>query len=154
MAVPSGIYAHISGIDLVRDENGRYLVLEDNLRTPSGVSYMLESRQALKRVFASMFQEYGVRPIDSYPRELFEMLRSVAPHGQNPNVVLLTPGAANSAYFEHSFLARQMGVEIVEGRDLVVHRNRVFNAHDPRPRAGRRDLPAHRRRLPRSPRVP
>ena len=127
VSVPGGIYAHISGVDLIRDETGRYLVLEDNLRTPSGVSYMLESRQALKRVFASMFQEYGVRPIDSYPRELFEMLRSVAPNSQNPNVVLLTPGAANSAYFEHSFLARQMGVEIVEGRDLVVHRNRVFN---------------------------
>jgi uncharacterized circularly permuted ATP-grasp superfamily protein len=124
--VPGGVYAHIGGVDLVRDENGRYLVLEDNIRTPSGVSYMLESRQALKRIFASLFERYGVRPIDQYPRELVATLRSVAPRGTDSAIVLLTPGASNSAYFEHSFLARQMGVEIVEGHDLVVHRNRVF----------------------------
>ncbi len=127
--VPGGVYAHVGGVDLVRDGDGRYLVLEDNLRTPSGVSYMLESRQALKRIFASVFERYGVRPIDQYPRELFETLRSVAPRGAgfgDPAIVLLTPGAHNSAYFEHSFLARQMGVEIVEGQDLVVHRNRVY----------------------------
>ncbi|MET0645628.1 MAG: circularly permuted type 2 ATP-grasp protein, partial [Pyrinomonadaceae bacterium] len=99
------------------------------LRTPSGVSYMLESRDALKRIFAALFDRYGVRPIDQYPRRLFETLRSVAPRGAggDPSVVLLTPGAYNSAYFEHSFLARQMGIEIVEARDLVVHRNHVFN---------------------------
>jgi len=127
--VPGGIYAHVGGVDLVRDAEGRYLVLEDNLRTPSGVSYMLESRKALKRIFAALFDRYGVRPIDQYPRRLFETLRSVAPPGSggDPSMVLLTPGAYNSAYFEHSFLARQMGIEIVEARDLVVHRNRVFN---------------------------
>ena len=127
--VPGGVYAHVGGVDLIRDGEGRYLVLEDNLRTPSGVSYMLESRQALKRIFATLFDRYGVRAIDQYPRELFETLRSVAPRasGSEPSIVLLTPGAYNSAYFEHSFLARQMGVEIVEARDLVVHRNRVFN---------------------------
>jgi uncharacterized circularly permuted ATP-grasp superfamily protein len=125
--VPGGIYAHIAGVDLIRDEQGRYLVLEDNLRTPSGVSYMLESRQALKRIFSSLFDRYGVCGIDHYPRELVETLRSVAPpRAISPTMVLLTPGAHNSAYFEHSFLARQMGIEIVEGRDLVVHRNRVF----------------------------
>ena len=108
--VPGGVYAHIGGIDLVRDERGRYLVLEDNLRTPSGVSYMLESRQALKRIFAPLFERYGVRAIDQYPRELYETLRSVAPRSAaDPAVVLLTPGAYNSAYYEHSFLARTWG---------------------------------------------
>jgi len=123
-----GVYAHVSGIDLIRDEDGRYLVLEDNLRTPSGVSYMLESRQALKRIFASLFDRSGVRAIDHYPRELLETLRSVAPRASagEPAIVLLTPGAHNSAYYEHSYLARQMGIELVEARDLVVHRNRVF----------------------------
>jgi uncharacterized circularly permuted ATP-grasp superfamily protein len=125
---PGGVYAHIAGIDLIRDERGRYLVLEDNARTPSGVSYMLESRQALKRIFASLFERSGVRPIDQYPRELHETLRSVAPRGSSgdPTIVLLTPGAHNSAYYEHSFLARQMGIELVESHDLIVHRNRVF----------------------------
>ena len=128
--VAGGIYAHVGGVDLIRDRDGRYIVLEDNLRVPSGVSYMLESRQALKRIFAALFEEYGVRAIDQYPRELYDTLRSVAPRGgsgHDPTVVLLTPGAYNSAYFEHSFLARQMGIEIVEARDLVVHRNQVFN---------------------------
>jgi uncharacterized circularly permuted ATP-grasp superfamily protein len=124
--VPGRIYAHVGGIDLIRDRDGRYLVLEDNLRTPSGVSYMLESRQALKRIFAPLFGRYGVRPIDDYPRALSETLRSIAPRGGDPTVVLLTPGAYNSAYYEHSFLARQMGIEMVEGQDLVVHRNHVF----------------------------
>ena len=127
--VPGSIYAHVGGVDLIRDGDGRYLVLEDNLRTPSGVSYMLESREALKRIFAVLFDQVGVRPIDQYPRRLFETLRSVAPGaaGGDPRVVLRTPGAYNSAYFEHSYLARQMGIEIVEARDLVVHQNRVFN---------------------------
>jgi uncharacterized circularly permuted ATP-grasp superfamily protein len=122
---PGRIYAHVGGIDLVRDEGGRYLVLEDNLRTPSGVSYMLESRQALKRIFGQVFGRYGVRPIDDYPRALSETLHSIA-GGGDATVVLLTPGSYNSAYYEHSFLARQMGIEMVEGQDLVVHRNRVF----------------------------
>jgi uncharacterized circularly permuted ATP-grasp superfamily protein len=124
--VPGRIYAHVGGIDLIRDREGRYLVLEDNLRTPSGVSYMLESRQALKRILAPLFGRYGVRPIDDYPRALSETLRSIAPRGGDPTVVLLTPGSYNSAYYEHSFLARQMGIEMVEGQDLVVHRNHVF----------------------------
>ncbi len=125
--VPQQIYSHIIGSDLIRDDHGNYLVLEDNLRSPSGVSYMLENRQAMKRTFARMFARYGVRAIDHYPQELLNTLRSVAPHHEaDPNVVLLTPGIYNSAYFEHSFLARQMGIEIVEGRDLVVHDNKVF----------------------------
>ena len=125
---PGGVYAHVAGIDLIRDDDGRYLVLEDNLRTPSGVSYMLESRQALKRIFAALFERSGVRGIDQYPRELLETLRSVAPAGAggDPSIVLLTPGAYNSAYYEHSFLARHMGIELVESHDLVVHRNHVF----------------------------
>lgn len=125
--VPKNIYAHVIGTDLVRDDNGNYFVLEDNLRSPSGVSYMLENRQAMKRTFATLFQSYGVRAIEHYPQELLNTLRSVAPHDNpDPVVVLLTPGIYNSAYFEHAFLARQMGIEIVEGRDLVAHDNRVY----------------------------
>ncbi|NDD64549.1 MAG: circularly permuted type 2 ATP-grasp protein, partial [Acidobacteria bacterium] len=113
--------------DLVRDARGEYLVLEDNLRSPSGVSYMLENRQAMKRTFPNLFQRYEVRPNEHYPQELLATLRSVAPHDMpDPTVVLLTPGIYNSAYFEHTFLARQMGIEIVEGRDLVVHDNHVY----------------------------
>jgi uncharacterized circularly permuted ATP-grasp superfamily protein len=124
---PGGVYAHVAGIDLVRDHQGRYLVLEDNLRVPSGVSYMLENRAVMKAVFAPLFASYGVRAINGYPRDLYETLRSVAPPGaHDPTVVLLTPGVFNSAYFEHSFLARQMGIEMLEGHDLVVHENRVF----------------------------
>ncbi len=128
--VPSDIYIHINGTDIIRDKDGEYYVLEDNGRTPSGVSYMLENRQAMKRAFARLFERYGVMSIEHYPQELLNTLRSVATHGSGPdgepNVVLLTPGVFNSAYYEHSFLARQMGIEIVEGRDLVVHENRVF----------------------------
>jgi uncharacterized circularly permuted ATP-grasp superfamily protein len=125
--VPKNVYAHIVGTDLVRDDKGNYFVLEDNLRSPSGVSYMLENRQAMKRTFATLFQRYGVRAIEHYPQELLSTLRSVAPReNPDPTVVLLTPGIYNSAYFEHAFLARQMGIEIVEGRDLVVHNNRVY----------------------------
>lgn len=125
--VPKNVYAHIIGTDLVRDDKGNYFVLEDNLRSPSGVSYMLENRQAMKRTFAGLFQRYGVRAVEHYPQELLNTLRSVAPHeNPDPNVVLLTPGIHNSAYFEHAFLGRQMGIEIVEGRDLVVHDNRVY----------------------------
>jgi uncharacterized circularly permuted ATP-grasp superfamily protein len=125
--VPRGVYAHVVGTDLVRDARGEYLVLEDNLRSPSGVSYMLENRQAMKRTFAPLFEAHGVLPIEHYPQELLATLRALAPPDSlEPSVVLLTPGIFNSAYFEHSFLARQMGIEIVEGRDLVVHDNRVY----------------------------
>jgi uncharacterized circularly permuted ATP-grasp superfamily protein len=127
ITAPRQIYAHIIGTDLIRDRDGNYYVLEDNLRSPSGVSYMLENRQAMKRSFPRLFEQYGVAPIDHYPQELLAMLRSVAPREvPEPTVVLLTPGVYNSAYFEHSFLARQMGIEIVEGRDLVCHDNRVY----------------------------
>lgn len=125
--VPKNVYAHVIGTDLVRDDQGNYFVLEDNLRSPSGVSYMLENRQAMKRAFAGLFQRYGVRAVEHYPQELLNTLRSVAPHeNSEATVVLLTPGVYNSAYFEHAFLGRQMGIEIVEGRDLVVHDNRVY----------------------------
>lgn len=125
--VPGGVYIHIVGSDLIRDKDGSYYVLEDNLRSPSGVSYMLENREAMKRTFPRMFQRYGVRPIEHYPQELLQTLRSCAPHGEaDPNVVLLTPGVYNSAYFEHAFLSRQMGIELVEKRDLMVHNNRVY----------------------------
>ena len=120
-AVPKNIYIHVCGTDLIRNEKGEYLVLEDNARCPSGVSYVLENRRAMKRTFHSMFESIGVRPVDHYPQELLKMLKYIAPTGvAYPRVVLLTPGASNSAYFEHTYLARQMGIEIVEGRDLVV----------------------------------
>jgi uncharacterized circularly permuted ATP-grasp superfamily protein len=109
--VPGDTYAHIVGTDLVRDADGTYYVLEDNLRSPSGVSYMLENRQAMKRIFAPLFERYGVQAVDHYPQELLATLRGLAPaHHPDPCVVLLTPGTFNSAYFEHSFLARQMGI--------------------------------------------
>ena len=124
---PGGVYAHVAGTDIVRDEHGEYLVLEDNLRSPSGASYMLENRAAMKREFAPLFERYGVLGIDQYPQELLAALRSVAPAAAAaPTVVLLTPGVQNSAYFEHSFLARQMGIELVEGRDLLCHDDVVY----------------------------
>jgi len=119
--VPMDVYAHIAGVDLVRAGAGEYYVLEDNLRVPSGVSYMLEDRKAMMRLFPELFARYSVAPVEHYPDLLLETLRSVAPQGvRDPNVVLLTPGAANSAYFEHAFLAQQMGIELVEGQDLFV----------------------------------
>jgi uncharacterized circularly permuted ATP-grasp superfamily protein len=119
VSVPKDAYIHVCGTDLIRDRDGRYLVLEDNGRCPSGVSYVLENRTAMKRVFPHLFGG-GVRAVDTYPSDLLATLRHVAPHeNPNPNVVLLTPGVHNSAYFEHSFLARQMSIEIVEGRDLI-----------------------------------
>ncbi len=122
-----GIYAHIVGTDIVRGGDGQYYVLEDNLRSPSGVSYMLENRQAMKRTFSELFARYDVMPVEHYPQELLNTLRSVAPNGySDATVVLLTPGIYNSAYFEHTFLARQMGIEIVEGRDLVAHDNKIY----------------------------
>jgi uncharacterized circularly permuted ATP-grasp superfamily protein len=125
--VPRDVYIHVCGTDLVRDADGRYLVLEDNARTPSGVSYMLQNRQVLKRVFPQLFAAHDVRGTDDYPAALLDVLRYIAPGGRpDPTVVLLSPGIYNSAYFEHTFLARRMGVELVEGRDLVVDDNRVY----------------------------
>ncbi|MFZ5501938.1 MAG: circularly permuted type 2 ATP-grasp protein [Pseudomonadota bacterium] len=119
--VPRGIWCHITGTDLVRDRDGQHYVLEDNLRCPSGVSYVLENRQVLKRTFPVAFEASRVRPVDDYPARLLETLAYLAPeHVASPTVVVLTPGRFNSAYFEHSFLAQQMGVELVEGSDLVV----------------------------------
>lgn len=124
--VARDIYISVAGTDLVRLEDGRFAVLEDNLRVPSGVSYMLANRQVIKRVFPTMFSDYGVRPIDHYGQALLATLRALAPHRSDPTIVLLTPGPYNSAYFEHTFLARQMGIELVEGRDLLVHDNVVY----------------------------
>ena len=127
--VAKDIYVHICGTDLIRGRDGQYLVLEDNLRCPSGASYMLENRAALKRAFPNLFQSAGVRGVDNYAADLRKVLNFVAPDklgGDQPNVVLLTPGVYNSAYFEHAFLARQMGIPIVEGRDLVVRDLKVY----------------------------
>jgi uncharacterized circularly permuted ATP-grasp superfamily protein len=119
--VPGGVYAHIAGIDLVRAGAGEYYVLEDNLRTPSGVSYMLENRKMMMRLVPELFAQQSVAPVEHYPDLLLDTLRSVAqPQVENPTVVLLTPGQFNSAYFEHAFLAQQMGIELVEGADLFV----------------------------------
>jgi uncharacterized circularly permuted ATP-grasp superfamily protein len=127
--VPKDIYVHICGSDLIRGRDGGYLVLEDNLRCPSGASYMLENRAALKRAFPRLYQNSRVRPVDGYAGDLRKVLRYVSPPNMasdQPNVVLLTPGVYNSAYFEHAFLARQMGIPIVEGRDLVVRDMKVY----------------------------
>jgi uncharacterized circularly permuted ATP-grasp superfamily protein len=118
---PQGIWCHITGTDLVRDRDGQWYVLEDNLRCPSGISYVLENRRVMKSTFPQVFATLGVQPVDEYASHLLETLLNLAPpHIADPMVVVLTPGIYNSAYFEHSFLARQMGVELVEGRDLVV----------------------------------
>ncbi len=125
--VPKNIYIHVCGTDLIRGGKGEWMVLEDNARCPSGVSYVLENRRALKRAFPGMFEQIGIRPVEHYPEELVKALQYIAPAGvADPTIVLLTPGAFNSAYFEHTYLARQMGIEIVEGRDLVVKDARVF----------------------------
>jgi uncharacterized circularly permuted ATP-grasp superfamily protein len=125
--VARDVYIHVSGTDLIRDEHGGFLVLEDNCRTPSGISYVLENRDVLKRAFPDLFREYAVDPVDDYPARLLDVLRYAAPRGvSQPSVVVLTPGIYNSAYFEHTLLARRMGVELVEGRDLVVVDNYVY----------------------------
>jgi uncharacterized circularly permuted ATP-grasp superfamily protein len=117
-----GVWAHISGSDLVRAGDGKFYVLEDNLRVPSGVSYVLENRVVAKRTFPELFERHLIRPVDAYTDELKKLLTSLAPHGRrNPMIVVLTPGIFNSAYFEHSFLAQRMGAELVEGADLVVN---------------------------------
>src|ERR1017187_7375530 len=130
LSVPRGIYVSICGTDLVRLPDGSFAVLEDNLRVPSGVSYMLANRKVLKRVFPTLFRDYGVCPVDHYAQALLATLRALIPPNfpgrHEPTVVLLTPGVFNSAYFEHTFLAQQMGIELVEGRDLLVHDNVVY----------------------------
>jgi uncharacterized circularly permuted ATP-grasp superfamily protein len=125
--LPMDVYAHIAGIDLLRTGAGEYCVLEDNLRVPSGISYMLEDRKAMMRLFPELFARYSVAPVEHYPDLLLETLRAVAPGGvRDPMVVLLTPGAHNSAYFEHAFLAQQMGIELLEGQDLFVDDEVVY----------------------------
>ena len=125
--VPRDVYVSVCGTDLIRLPDGRFVVLEDNLRVPSGVSYMLTSRKVMKQIFPVLFRKCGVRPIEQYSQALLSTLRSLAPEGRpNPRIVLLTPGVYNSAYFEHSYLARQMGIELVEGRDLVMHDNIAY----------------------------
>ncbi|HMQ29554.1 MAG TPA: circularly permuted type 2 ATP-grasp protein [Chloroflexaceae bacterium] len=127
VAVARRIYTSVVGTDLVRLPSGQFAVLEDNLRVPSGVSYMLTNRAVMKRAFPRLFADAGVRPIDHYGQALLTTLRSLAPpHRPEPTIAVLTPGVFNSAYFEHTFLARQMGVELVEGRDLLVHDNVVY----------------------------
>lgn len=125
--VPNDVYCHVSGIDIVRNGDGQYYVLEDNLRTPSGVSYMLENRRMMMRLFPELFEQYNVCPVEHYPQLLLEALRASAPRGvRDPVVVVLTPGQYNSAYFEHAFLAQQMGVELVESADLFVKEGHIF----------------------------
>jgi uncharacterized circularly permuted ATP-grasp superfamily protein len=127
ITLPGQIYSHIAGIDLVRAGEGEYYVLEDNLRTPSGVSYMLEDRKMMMRLFPELFARQAIAPVEHYPDLLLNNLRSVASnHTNDPNVVLLTPGQFNSAYFEHAFLAQQMGIELVEGNDLFVRDDMVY----------------------------
>jgi uncharacterized circularly permuted ATP-grasp superfamily protein len=127
LPVPHGIHSHIAGVDLIRDHTGEFFVLEDNLRTPSGVSYVLANRHVMKRVLPDLFAGYPVRPVEGYVHELLRHLRWLAPGGvDDPTIVLLTPGINNSAYYEHLYLAKQMGVELVEGTDLVVDQDHVF----------------------------
>lgn len=125
--VPGGVYIHVTGADCIRTESGAFAVLEDNLRVPSGVSYMLANRAITKRVLPQLLRHQGVRPVDQYPQQLLQTLRDVAPAGvQDANVVVLTPGVFNAAYYEHALLAREMGVELIEGRDLLVHDSHVY----------------------------
>ncbi len=125
--LPNQVYAHIAGIDLVRVAENDFYVLEDNLRTPSGVSYMLENRNTMMRLFPELFASHAVEPVEHYPQMLLDTLRESAPANvSNPTIVVMTPGSYNSAYFEHAFLASQMGVELVEGQDLFVHQQKVY----------------------------
>ena len=133
--VSGDVYVHVAGIDIVKTDEGRFYVLEDNLRTPSGVSYMLENRKMMMRLFPELFSRMPVAPVDHYTDVLLDNLRAVAPAGvTDPTVVVLTPGSYNSAYFEHAFLAQQMGVELVEGQDLLVTNNTVYmrTTHGPK----------------------
>lgn len=124
---PEGVYVHIAGVDLIRDTKGEFLVLEDNARTPSGVSYVVENRHLMQRAFPDLLDGFAVRDVSDYGTQMSNKLREVAPSGgSNPQLALLSPGVFNSAYFEHIFLAREMGVPLVEGRDLVVENDQVF----------------------------
>jgi uncharacterized circularly permuted ATP-grasp superfamily protein len=158
--VPNAIYSHISGIDIVRAPDaqgkGEYYVLEDNLRVPSGVSYMLENRKMMMRLFPDLFSQNRVAPVAHYPDLLLETLRASSPATTaEPTVVVLTPGMYNSAYFEHAFLAREMGVELVEGAGpFRASDDSRLDAHHARPETRRCDLPAYRRRLPGPARLP
>jgi uncharacterized circularly permuted ATP-grasp superfamily protein len=120
MRPPHDVWAHVCGTDLVRHNDGRLYVLEDNLRVPSGVAYMIENREVMKRTFPELFEDYLIRPVDDYPSTLYDTLASLWPHDEEVTVAVLTPGIYNSAYFEHSFLAQDMGAHLVEGSDLVV----------------------------------
>ena len=142
LKVPQGIYTHIVGTDLIRDEKGEYLVLEDNLRSPSGVSYLLSNRDAMRRIYPGMFEGQGVRSVQHYATTLLGLLQSLSPR-EDGTVVVLTPGMYNSAYFEHAYLAQQMGVELVEGRDLFVDGGRVWM----RTTGGRRQVDVIYRRV-------
>jgi uncharacterized circularly permuted ATP-grasp superfamily protein len=126
LAVPHGAYVNVCGSDLIRREDGQFAVLEDNLRVPSGVSYMLSNRDAARRAFPNVFRASRVQPIEQYPNELLATLKSLVPFQEDVSIAVLTPGVFNSAFFEHAFLARQMGVELVEGRDLLVNDNVVY----------------------------
>ncbi|MEM9384097.1 MAG: circularly permuted type 2 ATP-grasp protein [Pseudomonadota bacterium] len=123
MRPPEGVWAHVCGTDLVRHDDGKLYVLEDNLRVPSGVAYMIENREIMKRIFPELFEDYIIRPVDDYPTRLFDTLASLVPDVEDPTVAVLTPGIYNSAYFEHSFLAQEMGAYLVEGKDLLVDDN-------------------------------
>ena len=152
---PGGVYCHVCGCDLVRDGDGSWRVLEDNVRTPSGISYVLENRVAMTRLVPELFAGHRVRAVDNYPSLLLEALRAVAPAAESdPTVVLWTPGPLNSAYFEHAFLARQMGVELVEPGRSRGPRRRLLHANHRGTPARAHDLPAPRRRLHRPARVP
>ncbi len=152
---PGGVWCHVSGCDLVRDADGRWKVLEDNVRTPSGISYVLENRIAMSRLLPELFASYDVRPVSHYPSLLLDALKAAAPGGgDNPVVVVWTPGSANSAYFEHAFLARQMGVELVEASDLLVRDAQCYMRTTRGLARGRLDLPPDRRRLHGPARVP
>jgi uncharacterized circularly permuted ATP-grasp superfamily protein len=127
MQVPRNVYVAVAGTDLLRLNSGEFVVLEDNLRVPSGVSYMLTNRRLMRRSFPQLFLNFAVQPVEHYTQALSSTLRSLSPEGRaDPTIVLLTPGIYNSAYFEHTYLARQMGIELVEGRDLVIHDNIVY----------------------------
>ena len=125
LSVPKGVYVHVAGVDLIENERGEFLVLEDNLRVPSGVSYLLENRIVMSRVVPDLLKRHRVRRVDHYPQILLEALRNMSEKA-DPSIVVLTPGIYNSAYFEHSYLAAQMGVQLVEGRDLIVDDNKVY----------------------------
>ena len=155
-SIPSaGVRIHVAGVDLVRDGAGSFRVLEDNLRTPSGISYVVENRRAMTHVFPELFASHRIRRVADYPLRLLEAFRATAPPGvDDPCVVVLSPGIHNAAYFEHSFLARQMGVELVEGRDLVCRDQHVYMRTTGGRAARRRRVPARRRRLPRPAALP